>query len=61
MYKQCFMCDKFLLYKNEYLDQEDAYEINEHVLCDDCVMDYIRKNCKIRLIDNDWKRKKGDK
>lgn len=43
------MCGRFLNGESESLDQDDAYEVEGHILCEDCVDKYVRDNCYKKL------------
>jgi recombinational DNA repair protein (RecF pathway) len=49
MYEQCCVCGTFLQPESKYLDQDDAYEIEGNILCENCWMDWVRKNCYKKL------------
>ena len=53
MYEQCYICDRFIRGESELLDQEDAYEIDGNILCEDCVDEYVKKNCYKKLKDEE--------
>lgn len=42
---KCFTCGIPMLPEDNLHDQDPAYEIDGHVLCEDCVDKYVRKNC----------------
>jgi hypothetical protein len=42
----CFMCSRPLYPEDSSHDQDPAYEIDGHVLCEDCVDKYVRDNCR---------------
>jgi len=41
----CFTCGMPLFPENALYDQDPAYEIDGHILCEDCVDKYVRCNC----------------
>ena len=49
MYEQCVVCGRYLNPENEFVEQDDCYEINEEIVCDDCILDYVRNNCYKKL------------
>lgn len=53
MYKQCCVCGRHLQPETEFLDQDEAYEIDGHVLCDDHVDKFVRDNYKLKLQNED--------
>ena len=46
----CFMCGIPLYTETAMTDQSDAYEIDGHILCDDCVDKYVKDNFKKKLV-----------
>lgn len=42
----CFMCAIPLYPEDGSHNQDPAYEIDGHVLCEDCVDKYVEKNCR---------------
>ena len=45
----CFMCGIPLYTETAMTDQSDAYEIDGHLLCEDCVNKYVKDNYKTKL------------
>lgn len=45
----CTLCGQPLYAESYLCDQDEAYEINEIILCEDCVHKYVRKECKVKL------------
>ena len=47
--ERCFMCAIPLYPEDTLNDQDEAYEIDGHVLCEKCVGKYVTDNCKKKL------------
>lgn len=45
----CFTCARPMYPEDPTHNQDEAYEIDGHILCDDCVDKYVRDNCKKEL------------
>nr|WP_308743242.1 hypothetical protein [uncultured Anaerocolumna sp.] len=43
-YESCFVCCKPIYYEDELHDQDDAFEIDGNIICDDCVLQYVREH-----------------
>lgn len=41
----CVCCGCELKYENDRHYQDDAFEINGEIVCEDCITDYVRENC----------------
>lgn len=47
--ERCFMCAIPLYPEDALNDQDEAYEIDGHVLCENCVVKYVKDNFKLKL------------
>ena len=45
----CFMCSRPLYPEDALHDADPAFEIDGHVLCEDCVDKYVRDKCQLIL------------
>ena len=41
----CFTCGMPLFPEDSLHDQDPAYEIDGHVICENCIDKYVRRNC----------------
>lgn len=44
------MCGIPLYAEDALYEADEAYMINDHVICEDCVTEYVKKNCKHELV-----------
>lgn len=35
-------------YCGRYIDEETCYEIDGNIICDDCIIDYLHNNCRVK-------------
>jgi RNase P subunit RPR2 len=48
-YTVCSECGEIIRYETEFYEQEDAYIIDDVVVCEDCISDYMRKNYFLKI------------
>jgi hypothetical protein len=53
VYEQCCICGRFLQPETEFLDQDEAYNIDGNILCEDHVDKFVRDNYRIKLVNED--------
>lgn len=52
-YEQCCICHKYLQPETKFLDQDEAYNIDGNVLCEDHLDKFVRDNYRIILVSED--------
>lgn len=45
----CFTCSRPLFAEDALHDADPAYDIDGHVICEECVDKYVKENCKAEL------------
>lgn len=51
-YEKCSCCGMRLYYETDLYEQDECYKIEDNILCEDCLTDFIKERYFMRLKEN---------